>query len=104
MRGESSEVLSNLISAGERFDFIYIDAGHTYEDVSRDINLAFRLLNPGGIIGMNDYIMTDYFYDTTYGVVQATNTFLDNHTDFKVRAFAFNNNLFADIYIQRVEK
>jgi predicted O-methyltransferase YrrM len=102
MRGESSEVLSSLISSGEHFDFIYIDAGHTFEDVSRDINLAFTLLNPGGIIGLNDYIMTDYYYDTTYGVVQATNSFLEKHSNFRVRAFAFNNNLFADIYIQDI--
>ena len=99
-RGESSRVLNQLISSGQRFDFIYIDAGHTIEDVSRDIELAFTLLNPGGIIGMNDYIMTDYYYDTTYGVVQATNSFLDKHPEFKVCAFAFNNNLFADIYLQ----
>jgi predicted O-methyltransferase YrrM len=101
-RGESSKVLNSLILSGQRFDFIYIDAGHTFEDVSRDIELAFSLLNPGGIIGMNDYIMTDYYYDTTYGVVQATNNFLDKHPEFKVRAFAFNNNLFADIYLQDI--
>jgi len=103
-RGESSEVLNSLISSGQRFDFIYIDAGHTFEDVSRDIELASRLLNPGGIIGMNDYIMTDYYYDTTYGVVQATNSFLDQNPTFRVCAFAFNNNLFADIYLQEIEK
>jgi hypothetical protein len=99
-RGESSKVLNSLIEKGESFDFIYIDAGHTYHDVSRDIELAFKLLNPGGIIGMNDYIMTDYYYDTVYGVVQATNSFLDRHPEIKVCAFAFNHNLFADIYIQ----
>lgn len=100
-RGESSSVLKSLIASGQRFDFIYIDAGHTIEDVSRDIELAFSLLNPDGIIGMNDYIMTDYYYDTTYGVVQATNGFLDKHPEFRVCAFAFNNNLFADIYLQK---
>lgn len=99
-RGESSKVLNSLITEGERFDFIYIDAGHTFEDVNRDMELAFSLLNPGGIIGMNDYIMTDYYYDTVYGVVQATNSFLGKHPEFKVCAFAFNNNLFADIYLK----
>jgi predicted O-methyltransferase YrrM len=102
-RGESSSVLKSLVASGESFDFIYIDAGHTFADVSRDIELAHALLKPGGIIGMNDYIMTDYYYDTTYGVVQATNNFLDKNPGFKVRAFAFNNNLFADIYIQNTE-
>jgi hypothetical protein len=50
---------------------------------------------------MNDYIMTDYYYDTEYGVVQATNSFLNRHKEYEVVAFAFNNNLFADIYIKK---
>jgi len=101
-KGESQTVLADLIREKKKFDFIYIDAGHTFEDVNRDIELAHILLNPGGILGMNDYIMTDYYYDTTYGVVQATNRFLNDHLEYGVVAFAFNTNLFADIYLQKV--
>lgn len=101
LKGESSKVLAGLIASKQKFDFIYIDAGHTFEDVSRDLELSHELLEPGGIIGMNDYIMTDYYYDTVYGVVQATNLFLQNHKEYRVEAFAFNHNLFADIYLKK---
>jgi cephalosporin hydroxylase len=100
LKGESSIVLEKMLKSKRKFDFIYIDAGHTYNDVSRDLELAHQLLNPNGIIGMNDYIMTDYYYDTVYGVVQATNSFLKSHPNYTVEAFAFNNNLFSDIYLR----
>jgi len=101
LKGESSKMLSQLINRNQKFDFIYIDAGHTLEDVTRDLELSHQLLNPGGIIGLNDYIMTDYYYDTVYGVVQATNLFLLHHIEYSVEAFAFNQNLFADIYLKK---
>jgi len=99
MKGESSKLLSDLIKLGKKFDFIYIDAGHTYDDVSRDIKLASKISNPGGVIGLNDYIMTDYYYDTVYGVVHATNEFLLENETFKVIGYALNENLFSDIYL-----
>lgn len=101
MKGESSRKLSELRDRSEKFDFIYIDAGHTFEDVREDLEIASHLLEVGGVIGMNDYIMTDYYYDTLYGVVQATNEFLTRNNNFKVIAYALNDNLFSDIYLQK---
>jgi predicted O-methyltransferase YrrM len=98
-RGESADVLNQLIKEGRTFDFIYIDAGHTYADVSVDLALASQLLSPGGTIGMNDYIMGDYYYDTVYGVVQAVNEFLVTNREYRITGYAFNRNLFADIYL-----
>ena len=101
LKGRSDHLLDELLKEGRRFDFIYIDAGHTYDDVSRDIKMASKLLNAGGTIGMNDYIMTDYYYDTVYGVVQATNEFLYQNVNFKIIGYALNDNLFSDIYLRR---
>ena len=36
-------------------DFIYVDAGHTYEDVRRDSGLALQVLAPKGIVAWHDY-------------------------------------------------
>ena len=49
------------------FDFIYIDANHTYEDVKRDLELYLPKLKKGGLIGGHDY------YVDWEGVVKAVN-------------------------------
>jgi predicted O-methyltransferase YrrM len=38
-----------------KFDFIYIDANHSYESVKHDIMLAKKLIKEGGIIAGHDY-------------------------------------------------
>ena len=52
-------------------DFVMLDAGHSYEDVSNDINAWFYKVKPGGIIAGDDYIkefkgvvnaVDEYFY------------------------------------------
>lgn len=36
------------------FDFIYVDAGHTYEEAKKDILNAHSILKPGGAIAVHD--------------------------------------------------
>ncbi len=43
----------------ESFDFIFIDADHSYSAVLADLNAWFPKLKPGGIIGGHDW-HTDY--------------------------------------------
>jgi hypothetical protein len=56
-----------------------IDAGHTYEDVKKDIESWFYKVKPGGVLAGDDYILNfpgvieatnEYFY----GQIQRTNT------------------------------
>ena len=47
------------------FDFVYIDADHTYNAVKRDIDAWFPKVRVGGIIGGHDY------FQPTCGVKQA---------------------------------
>ena len=37
-----------------KFDFLHIDAGHSYEDVKQDFNLYSNLLSENGIISIHD--------------------------------------------------
>jgi hypothetical protein len=41
------------------FDFVYIDADHTYEMVKRDIELWLPLIKKSGLIGGHDYGFPD---------------------------------------------
>jgi hypothetical protein len=83
------------------FDYIYIDADHTYEGVRQDLENSAKLIKPGGIIGLNDYIMWDYLVDFQYGVVQAVNEWLFANPDWKVKFYALSPSMFSDIYLER---
>jgi len=99
-KGRSSDVLPNVES---RFDYIYIDADHSYEAVKSDLENCIKLLNSGGIIGLNDYIMWDYLLDFQYGVVQAVNEFLMKNPNWYVVYFALSQSMFCDIYLKEME-
>lgn len=47
--------LSLLKNEGRKFDFIFIDADHRYEQVKKDILGSMELLSQGGIISGHDY-------------------------------------------------
>jgi predicted O-methyltransferase YrrM len=63
----------------DQFDFVFVDASHSYEYVKNDTQVALKLLKPaGGIILWHDY-------DTPYwpGVTQALNEYSQNEKTFK---------------------
>jgi hypothetical protein len=55
----------------EYFDWIYIDAGHSYQEVKSDLHCWYPKIKTGGLIAGHDYIEK-----TWYGVVPAVNEFL----------------------------
>ena len=55
-------------------DYIMIDAGHTYEDVTTDLKTWYNKVKPGGIISGDDYTITD-------GVTDAVNDFFYGQFD-----------------------
>lgn len=59
--------------SSNQFDFIFIDASHTYHDVCRDLKAWWPLVSQGGIISGHDY---SYIWP---GVVQAVNELFPNH-------------------------
>lgn len=59
------------------FDFVYIDAGHSYESVMEDLNAWYPKLKVGGIICGHD--MNDNEIGTKIGVGGASSEFFKLH-------------------------
>jgi hypothetical protein len=100
IQGDSRLILSGI---QDEFDYIYIDADHSYEYVAWELEVSSNLCSESGIIGLNDYIMQDYFTNEPYGVVQAVNEFLDKNHNWEVVGFSFNGGLFSDIYLSKLK-
>jgi hypothetical protein len=82
------------------FDLVYIDAGHGYDDVSRDAAVAKTKIKPEGVIVFNDYIMFDHLLGYPYGIVQAVNRLVVAE-DWRVAGFALHPSMFCDIALRR---
>lgn len=82
------------------FDWIYVDAGHGYEDVKRDLDMAVRKVKPDGFIVANDYCLWSPIEMVPYGVMAAVND-LCNRTDWKLRYFALNHLSYYDVVLTR---
>lgn len=54
-------------------DLVYLDAGHSYEDVKRDLKAWFPKVKPGGVIAGHDYV------NPAYGVLEAVSEFCEKH-------------------------
>ncbi|GAB2886362.1 hypothetical protein GCM10027093_21810 [Paraburkholderia jirisanensis] len=96
--GLSAELLGEF--GDQTFDFIYIDAGHDYENVKRDAQMSARKLKRDGLIVFNDYTIIDVFSLEGYGVVQAVNE-LVVAGGWQVCAFALQHSMFCDIALRR---
>ena len=57
------------------FDWIYIDANHSYDGVKRDIDEAKKKVKGDGLLVFNDYIFWSHREFMPYGVVQSVNEF-----------------------------
>jgi hypothetical protein len=79
-KGDSANILQNMISNNNnKFDFIYVDGSHTLMDSYTDLVLSFNLLNKGGILGIDDYLMNqESLLDSPFAGV---NYFLDKFKD-----------------------
>jgi hypothetical protein len=73
------------------FDFVYIDAGHDYHSVCKDLEAWWPKLKPGGLFAGHDYIDGDkprqytkklslaVLETLSYGVRSAVNQFASRH-------------------------
>lgn len=100
-RGPSFDVLEKY--PDRTFDLIYIDAGHDYESVKRDGEVATRKIKSDGVIIFNDYVLYDPFGEGPYGVVQAVNELVVTGA-WQVAGFALEKNMFCDIALKQVAR
>jgi predicted O-methyltransferase YrrM/tetratricopeptide (TPR) repeat protein len=56
LKGDSSLKLCELLSKGEKFDFIYVDGSHKCLDCYADMVLAWQLLRVGGVLAVDDVL------------------------------------------------
>lgn len=102
LQGNSLNILPTIT---QQYDYIYIDADHTFDYVVKDLEYSSKILNNNGIIGLNDY---SYKPKGTkgiphdYDVIPAVNQFLYNNKDWHVIAFALDEEMYCDIYIQKI--
>lgn len=56
IKGDSTEVLIEMIKNNESYDFIYVDGSHLLLDCYSDLILSWKLLNKGGVLAIDDYL------------------------------------------------
>jgi len=56
VKGDSVEVLMNMIKTNDKYDFVYVDGSHLALDCFADLILSWDLLNKHGIMGIDDYL------------------------------------------------
>ena len=82
IKGNSADVLMNMIKQNEMFDFIYVDGSHKCLDVAIDLCLSWKLLRNGGIMAIDDYLYsleTNSETNVLEYPFHAVNHFLDSH-------------------------
>lgn len=67
--GDSKEILKTP-EFFERFDLVFIDGSHHYEDVFSDIVLSVPLVKKGGLIVFDDFLHP-HNWDHNYGIYRA---------------------------------
>ena len=96
-RGDSHELIASFPEA--YFDWIYIDADHSYEGVMRDANAAASKVRRGGFLVFNDFAHVDPLLGV-YGVHRAV-------VDFAIKRrwtftfFAYDPQALYDVALQR---
>jgi hypothetical protein len=84
----------------KKFDYIYIDASHDYESVYSYLVESDKLINKGGVIGINDYTFYGWFEQQEYECVEAVNNFLNN-SNWYVVGYSLGYCGYSDIYIKK---
>jgi hypothetical protein len=79
-------------------DFIYIDAGHAYEHVKLDIEKSLKKIKKRAVIQFNDYTNYSVVEGFKYGVFDAVNEFLVNHSP-KIIGLSLANKGYHDLAV-----
>jgi hypothetical protein len=99
IKGDALDLLPTL---NKKYDLIYIDITNERITTRKVLSYCSNLVDIGGIIGLNDYLIYDgIIEDAPYGTFQTVNEFLELNKNWVVDAIALHNLGFYDIYIRR---
>ena len=79
--GDSKRRLLDLTAEQARFDLVYVDGSHLGLDVIVDASLAWRVLNPGGVLVFDDYPWAELGEDPLLRPGPAIEAFLATEDD-----------------------
>jgi SAM-dependent methyltransferase len=99
--GDSVAVLTSFPEA--YFDWIYIDADHSYAGVKRDVEVAKQKVKPDGMLVFNDYTVWSPLELEEYGVVHAVNE-LCRDDGWELRYFALQRFMYCDVAVARIRQ
>lgn len=97
--GDSGDMLAALPDG--YFDWIYIDADHSYDMVKRDTEIAKQKIKPGGLLVFNDYTVYDAFQAIPYGVPKTVHE-LCREENWEMTHLALESNGFFDVVLRRM--
>ena len=96
--GFSWEMLATL--PDNSLDYLYLDAGHTYDEVVKDIAQVKTKMKTSGIIQFNDYTLFDTISLVPYGVPKAVNEFMIQE-NYEMIFFCLHRQFFCDVVVRR---
>jgi predicted O-methyltransferase YrrM len=98
-QGRSTAILETFGTG--YFDWIYIDADHSYQGVRADIKAAIPVLKQGGLLVLNDYTPWSPTEVSHYGTVRAVNELC--LTGWEMVFFALHGQGYHDIAIRSIQ-
>jgi len=96
--GLSWEMLNKL--PDKSLDYIYLDAGHSYEEVVKDIEQIKKKIKDSGIIQFNDYTLFDAFAFIPYGVPRAVHEFMIAE-NYELLGLCLHRQFFCDVIVRK---
>lgn len=83
------------------FNWIYIDADHSYKGVTRDIEQATKKIKPDGLLIFNDYIFWSHKELFPYGVIHAVNE-LCLRDGWEIIYFVLDPEMYNDVVLRKL--
>jgi SAM-dependent methyltransferase len=96
-KGRAHEVVPAF--ADRHFDWVYMDADHSYEGTLRDALAVMVKVKPGGFMVFNDFARIDPWLGR-YGVQQAVVDFVRDHR-WEFRIVSYDCNGLYDVAVQK---
>jgi hypothetical protein len=86
LRSSTTSAAQKLLTTGEKFNYIYVDANHQYEFVLRDLIEWHFLLDDDGFLQLNDCTLSKPGIRQNLGVLRALHEFICRYPSYRVIA------------------